>query len=364
MHKYPLISRRTALQKLQGGVVAAALAFGVTATAVAAEDQPLFFGWTGYDAPELYPGYADNHGGMFRFTAWGDEEEGVTKLQSGFNADLIMPCTYKVAKWYSTGRLDAIDTTRLKNWPKVMDQLKNMDMVMQDGKVVWVPIDWGQTSIVYRTDLAPEYIDNETWDILWDPKYKGRLAAFDSLVDTVVVAGLKAGIPDMFDYTNPDDLEKTRVEMRAMVDNLRFFSNDPTTLEQAIASGEVVAATVWNESVTRLKKQGLPVRYMTPKEGAMTWVCGLSIIKGTEHTDKVYAIIDAMLEKESRIWEINNFGYGVSTQEAFDAISDSDLAALGLSKNPGEILHAGIFQVPINGEKELQNMFDEVKAGL
>jgi len=55
---------------------------------------------------------------------------------------------------------------------------------------VWVPIDWGQTSIVYRTDLAPEYVDNETWAILWDPKYKGKLAVFDSLVDGVVIAAV------------------------------------------------------------------------------------------------------------------------------------------------------------------------------
>ena len=208
---------------------------------------------------------------MFRFTAWGDEEEGLTKLQSGFKADIIFPCNYKIKKWYGSGKLAEIDTSRLKNWPKIMDSLKNMDGVMQDGKVVWVPVDWGQTSIVYRTDLAPEYVDNETWDILWDPKYKGRVAAFDSLVDAVVVAGLMAGIDDMWDYSDEADVEKTRVKMRELVNQVRFFSNDPTTLEQSIASGEIVAATVWNESVTRLKAQGLPVKYMNPKEGAMTW---------------------------------------------------------------------------------------------
>ncbi len=347
-----------------GAIAAAVVSAGLLAAPAQAEEQPLFFGWTGYDAPELYPGYVEKNGGMFRFSAWGDEEEGLTKLQSGFDPDIIMPCNYKIKKWYSSGRLDAIDTSRLKNWPKVMDSLKKMDGVVQDGKVVWVPIDWGLTSIVYRTDLAPEYVDNESWEILWDPKYKGRVAVFDSLVDAVVVAGLMAGIPDMWDYTDSADLEKTRVKMREMVQQVRFFSNDPTTLEQAVASGEIVAATVWNESVTRLKKQGLPVKYMSPKEGVMTWVCGLSIIKDSPHADKVYDIIDAMLETESRVWEINEFGYGVSTQEAFDAVDDALLDELGLSKNPDDILGAGIYQSEIQGEAALQEMFDEVKAGL
>ncbi len=341
----------------------AVLALGTLAAPVQAQDQPLLFSWPGYDAKELYPDYVARHG-MFRFTAWGDEEEGVAKLKSGFNADVIMPCSYKLPKWRATGRIAPIDTSRLKNWPKVMASLKQMDGVMVDGKVMWVPIDWGNTSVVYRTDLAPEYVGKESWEILWDPKYKGRVAAFDSLVDAVVVAGLLAGNPDMFDYSDPAHLEAARVKMRELVNQVKFFSNDPTTLEQAIASGEVVAATVWNESVVRLKKQGLKVAYMNPKEGMMTWVCGLSIIAGSEHMDKAHELIDAMLATPSRVWEIENFGYGVSTQEAFEAVGDEKLQALGLSKNPEQALAAGIFQKPIVNEKGLQEMFDEVKAGL
>ena len=74
--------------------------------------------------------------------------------------------------------------------------------------------------------------------------------------------------------------------------------------------------------------------------------------------------INAMLSKESRVWEINEFGYGVSTKEAFDAVDGGLLAELGLSKNPDDILNAGIFQSEIQGEGALQEMFDEVKAGL
>lgn len=351
------------------GVITALAALGLAGaliaanpTLTAAQEQPLFFGWSGYDAPELYPGYKEKHGALPRFTFWGDEEEGVAKLTAGFNPDLIFPCNYKVKKWHETGRLAEIDTSRLKNWPDVMQSLKDMDVGMVDGKRVWIPIDWGQTSIVYRTDLAPEYVDNETWGILWDPKYKGRVAMFDSLVDGVSVAAIMAGV-DPFDFTE-ETIAKTRVKMKELVPQLRFFSNDPTTLEQGIASGELVAATAWNESITRLKGQGLPVKFMNPKEGAMTWVCGLSVIEGTPHLDKVYDVIDAMLDTRSRVWEVMEFGYGVSTKSAFDQIDQATLEGLGLSKNPDDILNAGIYQLPIGNEDKVQEMFDEVKAGL
>jgi spermidine/putrescine transport system substrate-binding protein len=136
------------------------------------------------------------------------------------------------------------------------------------------------------------------------------------------------------------------------------------SVEQALASGELVAATTWNASLVNLKAQGLPVAFMNPKEGAMTWVCGLSLIRGTEKSDMVHEVIDAVLDPRSRAWEIESFGYGGSTKGGFDLVSDEKLAELGLPRDPGPLLASGIFQSPIANEPALQTMFEEVKSGV
>ena len=359
------ISRRHAMQMMAAtGAVAVTGAMPASRAKAAAEDHPMFFTWPGYDDLNFYQDYIKKHGGEPRFSLWGDEEEGVAKLVSGFSPDLIFPCAYKIKKWYETGRLGAIDTSKLSEWNNVFPALREMDGVVQGGDVVWVPIDWGQTSVLYRTDLAPEYVDNETWGILWDEKYQGRVATFDSLVDAVVVGGLMAGIDNIFDYTSDADLEATRDWTRRLVNQVRFFSNDPTTLEQALASGEIVAATTWNESLVRLKNQGLPVAYMNPKEGAMTWVCGMSIIKDSPLADKAHDMIDAMMQPAAREYEMTEFGYGSAVSTPYGTMDPAVLAELGHSDNPTEALNAGIFQLELQGEERLQEMFDEAKAGL
>ncbi len=330
--------------------------------AAAQEETPMYFGWAGYDDLNLWPGIEEKFGAPPRFTFWGDEEEGIVKMKAGFKPDLLFPCNYKIKAWYDNGLVQPIDVSRLKNWPDVLDSLKDIDGTVVDGQRIWVPVDWGQTSVTYRTDLAPEYLDNETWGILWDPKYKGRMAMFDSIVDGVSVAAIMAGV-DPFDFTE-ETIEITRAKMKELVPLLRYFSNDSTTLEQGLASGELVAATTWNESITRLKAQGLPVKFMNPKEGAMTWVCGLSIAVGTEKYDQALEMIDAMLDPRSRVYEMTEFGYGGSTKAGFEQMDEALLLELGLSKNPDEILSAGIYQLPITNEAKVQEMFDEVKAGL
>lgn len=260
--------------------------------------------------------------------------------------------------------LQPINVFKLRNWPDILPALLDAPGTVVNGEHYWVPVDWGQTSVAYRTDLAPEYVDNETGEILWDPKCKGRVAVFCSLVDGAVVAGIVAGMPDPFDYSSEAALETVASKLKALAENVRFFSNDATVMEQALASGELVAATAWNYSAIRLINEGLPAKLMCPREGAMTRVCGLSLAKDAEHPEKGLALIDAYLDPRSRAWEIQNFGFGGSTNGGFELVDEATLASVGLSKNPDEILLAGIYQRPIKGEQKLQELFEAIKAGI
>jgi spermidine/putrescine transport system substrate-binding protein len=329
----------------------------------AESDHPTFFLWAGYEVPELIPAYIEKYGSPPEYSLFGDEDEALAKMAAGFAPDLTFPCSYKVQKWHDAGFLGAIDTAKLSHWDDIFPSLRAMDVVTINGETVWVPIDWGQTSVLYRTDLAPEYVGNESWNILWDEKYAGRLAMFDSLIDGVAVAAIMAGV-DPFNFGPGEDMEKVREKLKEQLPLLRFYSNDLTSMEQGLASGELVAMTTWNSSFVRLKKQGLPVAFMNPKEGAMTWVCGLSIIRGSEKLDITHDLIDALLDPRSRAWEIENFGYGSSTKGGFDGVSDELLQSLGLPRDPEPLLASGIFQAPMPHEADISTMFEEVKAGV
>lgn len=81
----------------------AAAGFALTATGGArsarAKDSATVFTWAGYDDPALYPTYVEKHGGPPEFALWTDEEDGLLKLLGGFQADVVVPCSYKVARW-------------------------------------------------------------------------------------------------------------------------------------------------------------------------------------------------------------------------------------------------------------------------
>ncbi|MGH6719236.1 MAG: ABC transporter substrate-binding protein [Alphaproteobacteria bacterium] len=358
------LKRRDVAKALAGfGVTMAVLPVGGRAARADADGQPTMYTWSGYEVPEFWPAYEEKYGELPNFTFFADEEEALAKMQAGFRPDILFPCSYKVQKWYDAGFLGPIDTSRLSHWKDVFPALKSMDGVTINGETVFIPMDWGQTSVLFRTDLAPEYIDNPTWNIMWDPKYEGRLSMIDSLIDGVAVAGIVLGLENPFDIQG-EDVERVRAKLKEQLPLLRFYSTDMTSVEQALASGELVAAVTWNSSFATLRREGVPVAYMNPKEKAMTWVCGLCMVRGTEYPDKSHEAIDAFLDPRSRAFDTTEFGYGGSTSAGFELIDDATLAELGLPRDPAELLASGIFQIPMTNEPELQTMFEEVKAGV
>ena len=80
----------------------------------------------------------------------------------------------------------------------------------------------------------------------------------------------------------------------------RILWTDPTEIQQGLASGEIVAAYSWNDTIKNLTDQGIPIAYAKPKEGYFTWFCGLTLLNsGKADPALAYDFIDAWLSPET-----------------------------------------------------------------
>lgn len=357
------LSRRQSLNVLGSvGAIATTMSFG--ARGARAAQAPLVFEWSGYEVPELYPSYVEKHGDLLpEFSFFGTEQEMATKIRSGFRPAITHPCAESWGRIDDAGLLKPIDASRLSNWTDVFPGLRDHTAIRDaDGNIKMIPADWGNSSIVYRTDL---YEGEETWCMLFDERYAGRLSSIDS-ESVVLTAGLCKGYgAEAFNMTD-EMLAEVRPLVEASVKLSRFYWNDQTEIEQALAAGEIVAAYAWNSAVKNLRDQGVPVAYAVPKEGILTWLCGLSlIVDGEGDEDLVYDYLDAWISPEAGKFLIEVYGYGHPNREAF-AISDPEkVAALGFPTDPIDMLSTGLMFRPYDPAvlEKMVRMFDEVKIG-
>lgn len=323
------------------------------------------FTWGGFDVPELYQDYVEKHGELPDFAIFGAPEDGLTRLRSGFAADLIHPCMGDIPRWRSTGLFQPIDTSRLSNWADVIPELYQEPHNLEDadGGVWQVPFDWGQTSITYRTDLY-DLEGEESWDILWDERYAGRIGMLATGDDAWWCAAIKAGVP--FDQIDTDDaFDAIAAVLRAQRPLVRTYTDDTTSLNQALASGEMVAAMTWNSSAVELTFEEVPVRFAQPKEGALTWVCGFMMTRDAPNPDSAYDVLDALLSVSAGEFLTGDYGYGHSNARVLDLFDDEDLAALTLSRDPSDILDAGHRSIPQSAEwnARMNTLYEQIKAG-
>ena len=175
---------------------------------------------------------------------------------------------------------------------------------------------------------------------------------------------IKAGVPLEEVHTDAA-FDTIAAEMREQRPHGRLYTDDMTSVEQALASGELAAAMTWNETAVSLQSQDVPVKFAKVKEGALTRVCGPMIHQDAPNLDRAYDVIDSMLSVEAGTFMTGDYGYGHSNRKSFDEFTAERLTELGLSSDPFGILNAGHFQIPQTQEWEsrMNTLWEQIKAG-
>jgi spermidine/putrescine transport system substrate-binding protein len=329
----------------------------------AAADTPTLFQWEEYVSAPFLAQYRQTYGEAPKTAIFADEDEAFAKMRAGYKPDVMGPCYYEFPRWREAGLLQPIDTTKLKNWNSISPSLRNLPGIAAGpGKVWFVPHYWGNTSVTYRTDLAPEYVGHESWNILFDPKYKGRIAVLEGVDDTIPLIARMIGIDA---YTmNPAQWQRVQTKLRELVKQLRFVSSDDTSLAQGLASGELVAAMSWRVTYKTLKTQGKKVAFMNPPGGMFTFVCGLTMHKDTRNYAKALALIDSEISDSASDYLIKNVGDSPANGVALAKEPDSIFQGLGIPRDVDNFLKSGIFQQRLKDKDKIVNAWTEIRAGL
>ncbi len=352
---------KTILRVALGAGTAISLLAGVS---VAADPELIVFDWSGYEDPEFHKAYSAKYGDSPTFAFFGDEEEAFQKLRAGFKADLGHPCSQSVVKWREAGLLEPIDTSRIKAWNTLIPGLRDMPGFSSEGKVYFVPVDWGNTALVYRTDLVPEK-DVASLQVFADPRFKDKISIGDNVDDAYALGALAIGVKDWTKMTEAQ-LAEASAFLRKVHQNVRLYWQDGASLAQAMASGEVTIAWAWNETPVTMQAEGHPVAMKRDTaEGLSTWVCGYSLLKaGAGNKDKAYDYINAFLDEGTADYIVNAWGYGHSNQAGLDKVDPTVLASMGYD-DVEKFRAKTLWQAPVpSGLREkMIAEFEKIKAG-
>lgn len=333
----------------------------VAAGAATAQDADLLvFDYPGFEDPAYHQSYVEKNGASPTFAFFGDEEEALQKLRSGFRADVSHVCAGSVSKWEQSGILEPWDVSKITAFNDLNADLVGEDVTAKSTDVYFIPSDWGSTAVAYNTDEVPAE-DVASLDVFKNPKYAQRMALPDNVDDAYALAYLATGTDNWVDVSD-EQFKAASDWLREVHQNLRTYWTDPAELSQLMATGEVLVSWAWNETLPTMAEQGFPIGFQREaKEGSSVWLCGYVDLKdGPGSEDKAYDFINALLDPSSTE-PLLDAGFGHANAAAMKEVGEDKLVSVGLGPVEAPVLA----QLPISPEqREKQSAeFEKIKAG-
>ena len=219
-----------------------------------------------------------------------------------------------IEKMKNEDMLSPIDFNNIPNIKNIDEKFLNPSYDINNEYSV--PYFWGTFGILYNTTMVKEKVDS--WDILWDKKYKKNILMFDSVRDTMGISLMRLGYS--LNTTNYEELEEAKEELLKQKPLVYAYVNDEG--KDRLINDEVAMGIIYSGDAVTLMDENENLRYAIPKEGTNKWVDAMCIPKDAENKKEAEMFINFILDPKNAKQNIDYVGYSTPNKAAYDILDD------------------------------------------
>ena len=296
------------LLSLAGSVlVAAILLVGCSGQS---SESITFFNYGENIDKETLKQFEEEYGIKVKMSTFDDMDTMYLKIaESNAQYDVILVSDALMPKMIDGGLLQELNKENIPNIAQMDEEYLNLEI--DPGNKYSVPYMFGTIGIIYDKNVVTEEVDS--WDILWDEKYKNKVFMFDTYRDTIGAALKKLGYS--LNSENPEELEEAKqllLEQRKLVDPIYGVDNGTSM----IATGETALNMIWSGEGLNLQDEYPNLVYTIPNEGVNFWIDSLCIPANAKNVEGAEKFINFVSDKESALRIADEIGYTTPNKEA------------------------------------------------
>ncbi|KRO90033.1 MAG: extracellular solute-binding protein [Paracoccaceae bacterium] len=299
------LNRRSFLKTSAIGVGSMAAPSIISFKALASSGELNLMNWSDEFMGDVIPDFEKATGIVVNQTPFSQNEEQINKLQAtgGEGFDLISPTVNRAPQYRDLDVIAPYDMGRLKNVGNLIGSMvkASEDLWTWGGGLNHLPHCWGSEAISYRTDLYKGDPSQISYGSMWDEGVKGHVQgrphSFLLSIGLWWDASGKMASNRMLDgYKDEDSFKKVWDPILAFaIENKAFvkqFWDSADSTKSGLMENDVHIGLTWDGPALSLKKDGKPVNYVAPIEGAITWIDGLSLMKSAQNVDAAYEFLN------------------------------------------------------------------------
>lgn len=281
------------------------------------EDQVTLnvYNWGDYIDEEVLKQFEEEYNIKVIYDTYDRNEDMYIKLKKGGTSyDVCVPSDYMIEKMIKEDMLEVIDYKNIPNYKYIMERFKGLSF--DPDNQYSVPYLWGTIGIVYNTQEVKNPVDS--WNILWDPQYQGKILMMDSPRDAFMVAEKRLGFS--MNTNDSESLELSKKELIAQKPLVLAYVND--SVKDMMINEEAAIAAAWSGEAIFMMDNNENLAYAVPKEGTNMWFDNLVIPKNSPHKKEAEIFIDFLCRPDIALKNAIYIGYSTPNQGAYDMMDE------------------------------------------
>lgn len=300
--------------------------------------------------------FEDKYNVKVNYKTFDDMETMYIEVSSGkTNWDAVLVSDYMADRMIQEGLLQKIDKDKIPNLEEMNES--DMGQPYDPNNDYTVPYMNGTIGIIYNKDLVSDPVDS--WNIMWNEKYKKQIFVLDAQRDAIGMALKKLGYS--LNTTDEKELEEAKnalIEQKPLV--LKYGADE---VKDLMTSGEVAIAMIWSGEGLTLADENENLEYVIPKEGANYWLDSWAIPLNANDKETAEEFINFVSSKDNAYKIAEEIGYTTPNKLAMEEQPEE------VRNNEGAYMPQNIMEkcevykyLPQEKLKLYENVWDAVKT--
>jgi spermidine/putrescine-binding protein len=263
--------------------------------------------------------------------------------------------------YYKDGLVKPFDLKSLKVSEQLFPFAREFEIWTTPQGYLGYPFGWSPISIYY--DPAKVTGDPDSWEVILDPKYKGRVVVENQPEEIVAYMARASGFDKPYDLTD-EQLGTVKGLLEQLKPNILRFAQQATDSVQAMVSGEawLITGNIGNED--RVKDGGGPeIKGFIPKEGTVAWQDSEMIVAGGANESLLFPFLEKAQQAENIAENFITHGRPLFNEKAYQLLVDQgkkDQADRYHYQDAEEVLSKSILKGPGGSVEKSIQLFNEI----
>ena len=282
--------------------------------------QVIVYNWGEYLDPEVLTLFEEETGIEVIYDEYETNETMYPKVASkAADYDVVCPSDYMIQKMIENDLLAEINFDNVPNIKNIDPNYINQSKDFDPENKYSVPYCVGTVGILYNKTMVDEPVDS--WDILWNDKYKDNILMQDSVRDAFMVALKKLGYS--MNSSDPEELEEAK---QALIDQkplTQAYVVDQ--VRDKMIGNEAAIGVIYSGEAIYTQRENPDLEYVIPKEGTNVWIDSWCILKDAPNKENAEKFINFLCRPDIALMNFEYITYSTPNTEARKLIEDEDI---------------------------------------